>query len=142
MARKPSEPVVVDTIWEIPDEFWNLVEPVLLEDCPPHEGAGRNRIDWRRALNGIIFRMRTGCQWNKLPKEFGDDSSIHRWFQRWNRNGVMEQIMALLISECEEINGVHWQWQSADGALAKARFGGIKSARIPRIVRKWAPSAV
>ena len=32
-------------------------------------------------MDGIIFRMRSGCQWNRLPKELGDDSTIHRTFQ-------------------------------------------------------------
>ncbi|MBM3216939.1 transposase, partial [Candidatus Poribacteria bacterium] len=25
----------------------------------------------------------TGCQWNRIPKEYGDDSTIHRHFQAW-----------------------------------------------------------
>ena len=25
---------------------------------------------------------------------------------------------------CEELDGVDWEWQSADGAMGKARFGG------------------
>ena len=44
----------------------------------PKEHGGRDRIDWRAAFNGIIFRLRSGCQWDRLPKEYGDDSSVHR----------------------------------------------------------------
>jgi putative transposase len=138
MARKKK---VVDTIWEVPDDLWALIEPILKEDAPPPKNPGRPRADWRRALNGIIFRMRTGCQWNKLPKDFGDDSTVHRWFQRWCERGVMERIWALLVKECEELGGVHWDWQSADGALGKARFGGVKWVRTPRIAEKKARNA-
>ncbi|MGQ9913073.1 MAG: transposase [Thermogutta sp.] len=53
---------------------------------------GRGTVDWRKALNGDIFRMRTGCQWNKLPKQFGDASTAHPAFQRWCRDGVMAKI--------------------------------------------------
>src|SRR5438874_10837941 len=111
--RKMVKPL--DTIWEVSNELWAEIEPILLEDAPPPptEKGGRKRADWRLAFNGIIYRMRTGCQWNHLPKEFGDDSSIHRWFQRWNRNGVMEKIWASLVSECEELGAVRWEWQSA-----------------------------
>src|SRR5437660_2208621 len=107
----------MDTIWEVSDELWAIVLPILLAACPPAKNPGRPREDWRRCLNGIIFRMRTGCQWNRLPKEFGDDSTVHRWFQRWNRNGVMERIWAELVTECEELEGVNWEWQSADGSM-------------------------
>lgn len=117
-------------IWEIPDALWAKIEPILLEDCPP-KSTGRPHGDWRLALNGIIFRMRSGVQWNQLPRRFGDDSTVHRWFQRWNQNGVVQRLWALLLSECEELGGVHWEWQAADGALAKARFGGDKIGRNP-----------
>ena len=128
MGRKKRTVKPLGTIWEVPDELWTRIEPILLEDAPlpePSQG-GRKRTDWRRAFNGIIFRMRSGCQWNKLPERFGSDSSVHRWFQRWCRNGVMEKVWAVMVSECEELGGVQWEWQSADGAMGKARFGGDK----------------
>lgn len=139
MAKKNK---TVDTIWEVPDNLWALIEPVLRADAPPPKNPGRPRADWRRILNGILFRMRSSCQWNRLPKVYGDDSTVHRWFQRWCRNGVMERIWACLVNECDELGGVHWEWQSADGAMGKARFGGRTSARTPRIVRKMARNAV
>jgi putative transposase len=79
MAR-PRKPL--ETIWEVPDGLWSRILPILEEDCPPPVNIGRPRADWRRIFNGIVFRLRTGCQWNKLPKQFGDDSTVHRWFQR------------------------------------------------------------
>ena len=130
--KRGRNPRALGVIWEIPDELWERIEPILTEDCPS-KATGRKHADWRRCLNGIIFRMRTGCQWNQLPKHFGDDSTVHRWFQRWNKNGVMERIWAAMVEECDDLGGVSWEWQSADGALAKARFGGIKSAEIQRI---------
>jgi transposase len=54
------------------------------------------------------------------------DSTVHRWFQRWCRRGVMERIWAALVADCDELQGVDWEWQSAEGALAKARFGGLR----------------
>jgi hypothetical protein len=29
-------------------------------------------------LDAIVFRMRSGCQWNKLPERYGSDSTAHR----------------------------------------------------------------
>jgi transposase len=134
-ARKP-----LGVIWEIPDALWERIEPILMEFWP-RKDTGRPPAEWRSILNAIIFRMRTGCQWDQLPEKFGAKSTVHDWFQRWNKGGVMTKIMAALVSECDEAGGVGWEWQSADGAMAKARFGGIKSARIPRIERKMARSA-
>ncbi len=66
-------------IWEISDALWERIVPMLREYWPA-KATGRKVADWRVVLNGIIFRMRTGCQWNQLPKQFGDDSTVHRWF--------------------------------------------------------------
>jgi putative transposase len=118
------------TIWRVPDEMWKLIEPILLEYDPP-AATGRKRIDQRAALNALIFRMRSGCQWNQLPEEFPDDSSVHRTFQRWVESGTLQRIWAVLIESCSELGGLDWQWQSADAAMNKARMGGDKIGRNP-----------
>ena len=121
----------IPTIWEVSDDLWTRIEPILRDAWPRKSRRGRQHADWRKCLNGIIYHMRTGCQWNRLPKEFGDDSTVHRWFQRWCQNGVFRRIWALLVAECDELGAVYWDWQSADGALGKARFGGKKSGQEP-----------
>ena len=127
------------TIWEVPDGLWERVEPLLKKAYPPKR-TGRPRADSRNVLNGIVYRMRSGCQWNQLPKRFGDDSTVHRWFQRWCADGIFRKFWALLVSECDELGGVDWEWQAADAAMAKARFGGRKSAPIRPIGENPAPS--
>lgn len=121
----------LDTIWEAPDELWAEIKQVLNELDPPGR-TGRPRVDQRRALDGIIYRLRSSCQWNHLPEKFGSDSSVHRTFQRWIENGVFERVWALLVARCDDLGGVIWKWQSADGSLGKARQGGAILGRIPR----------
>jgi putative transposase len=120
--------------------LWERVALVLDELDPP-ASTGRKRIDQRAALDGIIYQLRTGCQWEALPREFGDDSSVHRTMQRWAEKGVFLLIWSLLVADCEELGGVDFDWQAADCAMGKARQGGIVSARIPRTGRRTAPSA-
>ena len=132
MATKSA---TLDTIWEVDDELWAIIEPILIEYWP-RKATGRSTADWRACFNGIIYRMRTGCQWNKLPEQFGDDSTVHRWYQRWCQDGVMEKIWAVLVEHCDELGDVDWKWQAADAMLGKARFGGTISAPTPRIERK------
>jgi putative transposase len=115
----------------VPDDLWALVQPVLHAYDPPQR-TGRPRIDPRAALDAILFRLRSGCQWNRLPREYPDDSSVHRTFQRWVRTGVLERIWATVVQQCAELGGVNWAWQAADAALGKARLGGITSAGTPR----------
>ena len=123
------------TIWEVDDELWRLIKPIIGADMP-RRPTGRPPADRRKVLNCIIHRMRSGCQWNKLPKELGSDRTAHRYFQRWAANGVLQRIWRKLTRACDELGGVDWEWQSADGAMGKARFGGIKWARTRRTAAK------
>jgi putative transposase len=117
----------LETIWELPDEFWQRLEPILRKQYPP-AATGRPRVDLRRVVNGVIFRVRSGCQWKRLPERFGDDATVHRWFQRFVEDGVLEELWAALLSECEQLGAVDWRWQAADGCRGKARLGGEKRA--------------
>ena len=125
MSENSTQQKPLPTIWRTPDELWEIIEPMLTEHDPP-KSTGRPRIDQRAALDAIIFRMRSGCQWNQLPGEFPDDSSVHRTFRRWVELGMLDLIWERLIEECEELGGVNFEWQAADGAMGKARFGGTK----------------
>ena len=118
------------TLWEVPDDVWTMVEPIL-NDWYPAKPKGHRRVDLRRVLNGIIFRLRTGCQWNQLPKQFGDDSTVHRHFQQWCPHGILARIWAVLVESCEELGGVDWPWQAADTNRGKARMGGELVGRNP-----------
>src|SRR5579871_331760 len=134
-----SDPTALSTLWEVPDDLWEMVA-CLLERFDPPKKMGRPRIDARRALDGMLYRARTGCQWNQLPARFGDDASIHRTQQRWEALGLFDAVWAQVLSRCQDLDGVDWDWQAADGCLGKAR--GIPKrgrrtnvwARTPRIV--------
>jgi putative transposase len=136
MEREP----VLPTIWRVSDELWERIAPLIAQADPP-KPTGRPRIDARAALDAILFRMRSGCQWNQLPKEFPDDSSVHRTFQRWVERGVLDRIWADLVAACAELGGVDWEWQAADGAMGKARFGGTSSVLTRPTGRRRAPNA-
>jgi putative transposase len=130
MGKKRAEHPEQPTIWEIPDDVWPRIQTIL-DAHDPTKPKGHRRVDLRRVLNGIIFRVRTGCQWNQLPARFGDDSTVHRHFQRWSQGGMLARIWAALVETCDTLGGVDWQWQAADAAMGKARRGGDLVGRNP-----------
>jgi transposase len=140
VARRKTQAEPFPTIWRVDDKLWAEAEQVLAAFDPPAR-FGPGRIDQRQALNGVIYRMRSGVQWNHLPAEFGDDASVHRTFQRWVKRGVIGKLWAVLAEGCAELGGVDWQWQSFDCAMGKARHGGVKSDRTQPTGRRTARSA-
>ncbi len=56
-----AEEKPLPTIWRVPDELWERIEPILKEHDPPKK-TGRPRVDQRAVLDASVFRLRTGCQ--------------------------------------------------------------------------------
>jgi transposase len=114
--------------WTVSDELWEKVAPLI----PKQErkkglkyrrrpGGGRKPIDPRKVFEGIIYVLRTGCQWKALPEErFGSASSIHKYFLEWKRHGVFIRLWRKGLAEYDDLEGIAWSWQSIDGAMVKA----------------------
>jgi transposase len=54
----------------IDDELWALIEPILPPPKPRRfRYSGRQPLSDRAVLNGLIFVLKTGINWNDLPAE-------------------------------------------------------------------------
>ena len=60
--------------WIVPDELWELVEPLLPRRERRFRYPGRKRLSDREALQGILFVLHTGIAWQQLPAELGFES--------------------------------------------------------------------
>jgi putative transposase len=84
---------------DITDNDWTLLSPYLVRK----KRCGlKSRVDLRKVVNGIFYRIRTGCQWRYLPKDYGDWRVISAYFYRWSRAGIWEQINTELREQCRE----------------------------------------
>jgi transposase len=114
--------------WRISDELWAKIEPLFPPGKPHPLGCHHPRVDNRQAMDAILFRLRTGCQWNALNATgICSSSSAHRRFQEWTEAGVFEKLWTLGLQEYDELKGLEWAWQSMDGAMTKAPLGGEKN---------------
>ena len=116
-------------LWRIPEALWQKVEPLLPRHKNRHRfGGGRPRVPDRKALDGILFVLRTGSQWNALTETgICKSSTAHNRFQEWRKKGVFRKLWALGLEEYDELKGIAWDWQSMDGAMTKAPLGGEKN---------------
>jgi len=108
--------------WKVSDEFWEKVEP-LIPPAPSHAKGGRTRMDDRDAFAAMIYVLRTGIQWNALPREMGASSTVHDRYQEWERLGFFEELWRAGLVEYDELEGIEWEWQAIDGTMTKAPLG-------------------
>jgi transposase len=116
--------------FRVPDEVWERLSFVLPAPVPKPKG-GRPRMSDRRALDGIFYVLRTGCQWNALPRIIGASSTIHDRFQEWVEGGVFLRLWEEGLSQYALDVGIEWEWHSMDGAMVKDPLGGKRNGTKP-----------
>lgn len=129
--------------WLISDRLWREIEPLLPVVVNCHRfGGGRPRTPDRKAMDGILFVLRTGCQWKALDvTDICAGSTAHRRFQEWAKAGVFEDFWKKSLEIYDELKGIDWRWLSLDGALNKAPVAGSKKQeKTRRIVANRARS--
>ena len=129
--------------WRIPDALWERIEPLLPARKPHPLGCHRPRVDDRKAMDAILFVLRTGCQWNALNEtQICASSSAHRRFQEWVEADVFVALWEQGRVEYDAVQGIDWEWLAMDGAMTKAPLGGGKRwARTPRTAARVTPHA-
>lgn len=65
------------------DFEWSVIRPLL-----PNKPRGVPRVDDRRVLNGIFWRLRTGASRADIPDRYGPHTTCVNRFDRWRRAGV------------------------------------------------------
>jgi len=125
---------------DIPDALWAQIAP-LIPIRRKKTLRGRPPVADRAVMAGIVYRLRTGCQWKALPRDFGSGSTCHARFQGWCAAGVFTEIFSTLLKFYDRKRGIQWKWSSLDSAMVKAPKGGTSLAPTPRIGRRAASNA-
>lgn len=74
---------------DLSDAEWEILKPLL----PTPKGFGHPiEVNFREILNGIFYVQRSGCQWEMLPHDLPAYTTVYGYFQRWQRQGIWQQI--------------------------------------------------
>jgi len=125
---------------DVPDELWKVVAPLLPKE-PEKPKRGRPPVSNRRVFSGLVYRLRTGCQWKALGSQFGSGSTCHRRFQAWVALGIFATLWEVMLKFYDRAKGIDLKWTALDSATVKAPKGGTTLAPTPLIGQRAAPSA-
>ena len=117
--------------WEVSDELWELVEPLLPVKERRFRYPGRKRFPDRQALCGILFVLHTGIPWMHLPQELGYGSGFTCWrrLEEWQQAGVWDKLHQLLLSRLQAAGEIEWSRAVVDGSHIQAKKEAPKRAR-------------
>ena len=74
--------------YELTDAEWKVIAPLL-----PNKSRGVKRVDDRRVLNGIFWRLRSGAPWADIPERYGPYTTCYNRFVRWREAGHWDRIL-------------------------------------------------
>ena len=83
--------------YDLSDAEWKIIAALL-----PQKSRGVARVDDRRVLNGIFWRLRSGAPWADIPERYGPTTTCYNRFVRWRKAGVWDK---LLQAVSEAYNG-------------------------------------
>lgn len=127
----------------VPDELWEVVEPLLPRHKARPGQRGRPPVGDRACLTGIIFVLQSGIPWSMLPQEMGCGSGVTCWrrLRYWQRRGVWKELLFALLDRLGREGLIDWSKFVVDSQSYRAVFGGSSPARTPRIGRRKARNA-
>jgi len=72
------------------DHFW-LTDEQFAKIAPhlPNDTRGKERVDDRRVISGIVHVLKSGGRWTDAPREvYGPKKTLYNRFVRWAAKGV------------------------------------------------------
>jgi transposase len=125
--------------WEVTDEQWELLEPVL-RPARRKDNRGRPWHDTRTVLSGVLWVLGTGAQWAEMPEKYPPYQTCHRRFQTWVRDGKFVQALRLLARHLHEGGKLNLDEAFVDATFASAKKGALRSA--PPVVARAPKSSL
>jgi transposase len=122
------------------DALWQRLEPLLPRQRRNRhvQFAGRKPAEARRVLAGILFVLRTGVPWRRLPatSDFPSGFTCWRRLRRWHRRGIWRRLLENLLAELHQHHRIDWSLAIVDSASLRAPGGGRKTGPNPTDRRK------
>lgn len=119
--------MAVDLTPDLTEELWLAIAPHLPAPQPRSPKGGRPRASDRACLRGILYLLREGCKWQKLPSKALDcpsGSTCWRRFRDWTAAGVWTEAHHQLLDLLGDEGVLNLERVVVDSASVRAQKGG------------------
>ncbi len=128
--------------WEISDELWAVIEPLLPRHERRYRYPGRKRINDRRTLQGVLFVLYTGIQREFLPQELGfAGPTCWRRLAGWQQAGVWDELQQVLLDRLRAADPLDFSRATIDASHVQAKRGRSRPKVGPSPVDRARPGS-
>jgi len=92
------------------DAEWKFLEPLLPTILPPKQKTRPLKSSYRFIIDGILYRLKNGCNWQDLPKDLPPYSTVYWHYKQWREAGTIEKLMTLLHERVRQQVGKKPKW--------------------------------
>lgn len=117
--------------YHISDITWRRIQPHLPGQKGQWGGIAR---DNRLFIDAVLWVLRTGAPWRKLPEEYGKWGTVHHRFIRWRDKRLWEKLLEILIDDPD------FAWLIVDTGPCGEHRGGAVFLPAPRQMKHHAAS--
>jgi transposase len=116
----------------LPDELWEVIEPLLPRWAPSPKG-GQPPVSDRACLTGILFILKTGLPWEDLPYEMNCGCGMTCWrrLRDWQADGTWDKIHKVLLDRLRGADTIDWSRALVDSSFVRAAYGGEATGPSP-----------
>ena len=80
---------------DLPDTQWNLIKDLF----DNKKGKHLQEHEKGTLVNGVLYRVKTGCQWRYIPNDFPYYRTIWSFYSRSVKKGIWEKAMDKLVTK-------------------------------------------
>lgn len=74
---------------DLTSKQWEILKPLI----PPVKHGGRPRKhNMKDIVDAIMYKVKTGCQWNQIPNDFPPCKTVFDYFRKWSLEGSWEKL--------------------------------------------------
>ncbi|MFC9854104.1 IS5 family transposase [Streptomyces prasinus] len=108
---------------ELIDQEWELLALLI-----PRAATGQPRVEDRRVINGMVYKIRTGISWRDLPERYRPWQTVCTRFRRYAIDGVFTRALQQIQARVDAAGDIDWLVQ-IDSPIIRAHQHAAATGR-------------
>lgn len=88
---------------DLSEAQWELLRPLV--EKPASHGGTHRKYELVEIVNGLLYVLKSGCQWEMLPHDFPPWQSVYDHYRRWKADGTLERLHDFLRRQVRIADG-------------------------------------